>query len=349
VLDGPTGWVVVLLDNWSERVTVTRVAPDGTAGAEEQLGNGAAAFGAALDGERLVLALKHYTGTPAEWDPHFVTVEADGTETAVVAQLTAHKEEAPDVAITGNGTRLAVWVDQDAAGVQIIAGARMSPTGEVLDAPALRLTPPGTSWPTAPVAAGDGIDGFFVVWQSGKKLFAQHLSGTQVSAPLDFTTFNPGWEPLTQHVLVELPTGALVVYARLETGDVVVQELSLAGGFHASPPEVVSEPGFSVWPAVGRGPGAAWFVYSRSDFSAVTLAGTVRTYALAPLGDACTADWMCATNACEAGACAPERVTSPGGDVLQKRYLTVGCSAAPAWTGLVPLAFLLLARRRRRA
>lgn len=308
-----TGWVVVLLDSWSEQVAVQSVSPTGQVGPERQSNVTAADIGVAVEGERVLIAMKHYQGTT--WDPYLTTLEPDGGETALRLQDTLSKEHGPDVAISGTGERLAVFQDVDPSATTdgIVAGVRVSSSGQPLDSAGFRISPPGGPEALNPEVVGDGDAGFFVVWQSYKLLYAQHVVGTAAGAPLAFAEMTAQGAPLTQHQLIATPRGALVVYANQVDGGVSAQELSVGPlGLAAGPPVALSTGSFNAWPTLALSTETGWATFSLAEPTESTMLGRVRPFAREGLGGACVAHWQCLSFACASGICAAAVVADGG-------------------------------------
>ncbi len=138
-----------------------------------------------------------------------------------VLSAAAHAESAPAVASNGRGW-LVVWAD--ASGDGDIRGARVSSTGEVLDATGLALSA-ATGLQSAPRVASNGV-GYLVVWRDARRGGAEvDVYGTQV-ASTGMVLDAAGVSISSESVSEELPAIAasssstyLVVYRRPNEGN----------------------------------------------------------------------------------------------------------------------------------
>ncbi|MFT3713649.1 MAG: hypothetical protein QM817_38820 [Archangium sp.] len=306
VMTGNGEWVVGASSWGYESSWLVHVSSAGVAGTQTKLNARGMHGGFVLAGTDVLLTLKQYQ--TMWWDPVLVTIDATGMETTTRLQDNAPKEHFTDVAITGSGERLAVWQDVDPlAGVDaIVAGKRMSSSGALLDADAIRFTPPGTAEALEPQIVGDGVTGYFLVFHSYRQAWAMHLEGTTSSAPIALLDAPLQYDAPAHLNLVQSGKHALVSFSNPSDGGVMVRELAFeSGNLSATPREPLSSDGFQAWPALAVGRTAVFATWARADFSRNAMQVFVRTWQREADGASCTAGWQCLSGQCSGTCVAP--------------------------------------------
>lgn len=302
--DESAGEWIIATSAWdNERSWLVRVKNIGTIGTAQRLAARGMHLGFALAGKDVLATAKQYQ--TMWWDPVMVTIAPDGTETTTRMQDNGPKEHFTDVAVTANGERLVVWQDVDPNGMLdgIVAGKRVAPDGTVLDAAALRFTPPGADHGLEPQVVGDGVSGYFLVSRGYRQLWAQHIANGVASTPKPLLTAPLVYDAPGQLHLASSGDKAVVSFADPSDGGVLARELSIgSGGFEVTPLEPLADVGFVGQPAIAVGSSVVWAAYARADTTANALRVFVRTWQRAGDGTSCTAGYMCKSNTC-AGVC----------------------------------------------